>query len=331
MFFSILSAYKVIKDDSFTSFWGMVFLRCCTWLAGICKATTSRVSLCCSWGTKGLVLSCSRRSATHLHNWFFTLFVGAPSSSCKIVTPHVDYAPVLLFLSLLHDHCLQMGNSAQDSIQWRFFVPMEDVVLHLAFIVIIFGEKENLSLSASLLVDILFSRINQSESFWVELKSSGTECEIQLSDEFFIGLSEASAVVSHHGFLQLYAALAHYLLDLAKSNFVYKLVFESTRYRWNKNHLYSLEWIVLKIQLHFAEYIVAFGQHFCYHPVQGINKIFLVIKIFQSSLFSLLFLFLFFVQMILLRSDERAIVIPICVLPNCPICQMMIAGANNHP
>ena len=123
-------------------------------------------------------MSCSRISAIHLNQPCLTFFVVAPGSSCKIVTPDVDYASVLLFLSLLYDHCLQVRNSSQDSVRWRFFVPMEDVVLQLAFFVVFLGEEQHLSLSAGLLVDIFFGGVDQFEVIGIELESSGAECEV---------------------------------------------------------------------------------------------------------------------------------------------------------
>ena len=106
---------------------------------------------------------------------------------------------------------------------------MEDVVLQLAFFVVFLGEEQHLSLSAGLLVDIFFGGVDQFEVIGIELESSGAECEVYLSHELFIWLSEASAVVGHHRLLHLQAAFAHYLLYLADSYFAEKLAFEPSR------------------------------------------------------------------------------------------------------
>ncbi len=208
---------------------------------------------------------------------------------------------------------------------------MEDVGADVGLVVVFLGEEEHLRLPTRLLLDVTISRVDEPEFVGGELKGLGIEGNVELPGELFIYLAETGGVVGEEGFLELLAAPIHHSPHLPKAHPLHHCIFEPARQGGDQDHIDVLEGVVIQVYLHLFEDVDTLWLHLANHPTQSLPEITLKVKPLHYLLYAIIyFLWECFLGEIGNGGGERAIVVPICILPEGPISQVMITSADDY-
>ena len=140
-----------------TNAWEMAVHQACTFPEGTGRVATAEAAQKGSQGTADPVPHYCSWFEFHLDSHKNTFLVASPSCFSQIVTAHIKYNSIAIFL--LQNNCFQMGNGPLNSIVNRRRVVMENMIFELAFCVVLGSEEEHLCIAWSLCDYVMVGRV----------------------------------------------------------------------------------------------------------------------------------------------------------------------------